>query len=97
MLGPVRNIDSALLDNCSTITISWDRPICNYNIHNYTIKIYNDINNTLICTASVNGSATSYQFEDQDLFRHRYTYVIFGNNELGEGEYSNKTFSYQRG
>ena len=35
--------------------------------------------------------------EDQDLFHHRYTYVIFGNNELGEGGYSNKTFSYQRG
>ena len=40
---------------------------------------------------------TSYQFEDTHLFRHRYTYVITGVNELGEGISNNKTFSYQRG
>ena len=39
---------------------------------------------------------TSYQFEDRDLFIHRYTYVITGVNELGEGISNNKTFSYQR-
>ena len=40
---------------------------------------------------------TSYQFEDEDLFIHRYTYVITAVNELGEGKSNNKTFSYQRG
>ena len=39
----------------------------------------------------------SYQFEDEDLFNHRYMYVITGVNELGEGISNNKTFSYQRG
>ena len=46
-------------------------------------------------TVIVNG--TSYQFEDTNLFRHRYTYVITGVNELGEGISNNETFSYQRG
>ena len=40
---------------------------------------------------------TSYEFEDTDLFRHRYTYVITGVNELGEGISNSETFSYQRG
>ena len=40
---------------------------------------------------------TSYQFEDKDLFRHRYTYIIAGVNELGEGISNINTFSYQRG
>ena len=39
----------------------------------------------------------SYQFGDEDLFIHRYTYVITGVNELGEGISNSKTFSYQRG
>ena len=43
----------------------------------------------------VNG--TSYQYEDKDLFRHRYTYVITAVNELGEGISNDNTFSYQRG
>ena len=43
----------------------------------------------------VNG--TSYQYEDQELFRHRYTYDITVVNKLGEGISNNKTFSYQRG
>ena len=45
----------------------------------------------------VSVSGTIYQFEDEDLFRHRYTYVITGVNELGEGTSNNNTFSYQRG
>ena len=49
----------------------------------------------LVDTVIVNG--TSYWFEDTHLFRHRYTYVITGVNELGEGISNNKTFSYQRG
>ena len=40
---------------------------------------------------------TNYQFEDQDLFIHCYTYVITGVNELGKGISNNDTFSYQRG
>ena len=40
---------------------------------------------------------TSYQFEDRDLFIHRYTYIIVGVNELGEGISNINTFSYQRG
>ena len=40
---------------------------------------------------------TSYQFVDNNLFIHRYTYVITGVNELGEGISNNDTFSYQRG
>ena len=40
---------------------------------------------------------TSYQFEDRDLFRHRYTYVITGVNKLGDRISNNNTFSYQRG
>ena len=45
----------------------------------------------------VSVSGTIHQFEDEDLFRHRYTYVITGVNELGEGISNNNTFSYQRG
>ena len=40
---------------------------------------------------------TSYQFEDNDIFIHRYIYIITGVNELGEGIPNNNTFSYQRG
>ena len=40
---------------------------------------------------------TSYQFEDQDLFIHCYTYIITGVNELGEGISNDKTESYQKG
>ena len=40
---------------------------------------------------------TSYQYEDTDLFRHRYTYIITAVNELGEGISNIDTFSYQRG
>ena len=40
---------------------------------------------------------TNYQFEDRDLFIHRYTYIIAGVNELGKGISNNKTESYQRG
>ena len=40
---------------------------------------------------------TNYQFEDKDLFIHRYTYIITGVNELGEGIPNSNTFSYQRG
>ena len=40
---------------------------------------------------------TIYQFVDNNLFIHHYTYVITGVNELGEGISNNDTFSYQRG
>ena len=95
ILGPVTNIIS--VDNCSNISIYWDSPTV-YNgvsILYYNLSIYDDINNQLIKSVMV--YATNYQFEDQDLFHHRYTYVITGVNELGEGISNNKTFSYQRG
>ena len=44
---------------------------------------------------TVNG--TNYEFKDKDLFRHRYTYIITGVNELGRGVSSSEPFSYQRG
>ena len=59
------------------------------------MSIIDDIDGTLLDTITVYD--TSYQFEDEDLFIHRYTYVITGVNELGEGISNNKTFSYQKG
>lgn len=79
------------MKNCSTVSITWDKPI-----HDSTLVIYDDVNDTLINNVSVKDT-TSYQFVEKDLFRHRYKYLIFGSNELGEGDYSAKTFSYQRG
>ena len=96
-LRPVTNIRS-VIDNCTNISIYWDSPTLDddrVSILYYNLSIYDDINHQLIKSASVYD--TSYQFEDQDLFIHRYTYVITGVNELGEGISNNKTFSYQRG
>ena len=95
-LGPVTNIDSSI-DNCSTIDITWTAPTVDdrVSILFYILRIYDDINGCLVNTVAVYG--TSYQFVDGDLFRHRYTYVITGVNELGEGISNNDTFSYQRG
>ena len=59
----------------------------------FILKVLNDTG-YILDNVTVNG--TSYQFEDTDLFRHRYTYVITGVNELGEGISNNKTFSYQQ-
>ena len=96
-LGLVTNIRS-VIDNCTTISIYWDNPTLDddrVSILYYNLSIYDDVNSQLIKTISVYD--TSYQFEDKDLFIHRYTYVIVGVNELGEGISNNKTFSYQRG
>ena len=97
-LGPVTNIRSAI-DNCTNISIYWDSPTLDddrVSILYYNLSIYDDITGSLVDTVIVvNG--TSYEFEDTDLFHHRYTYVITGVNELGEGISNNKTFSYQRG
>jgi hypothetical protein len=93
-LGPVNNITSSST-NCSIINVSWSRPPSVHdrvNIHNYTLLVYRDAE--LIHTHTVNGGTTSYQFVDDELFNHEYTYVIYGSNELGEGDYSNGTFSY---
>ena len=95
-LGPVTNIRS-VIDNCTNISIYWDSPTLDddrVSILYYNLSIY-DITGSLVDTVIVNG--TSYQFEDKDLFCHRYTYVITGVNELGEGISNNKTFSYQGG
>ena len=96
-LKPVTNIRSTI-DNCTNISIYWDSPTLDddsVSILYYNLSIYDDITGGLINTVIVNG--TSYQSEDEDLFRHRYTYAITGVNELGEGISNNKTFSYQRG
>ena len=95
-LGPVTNIDSSI-DNCSTIDITWTAPTVNDRVPIlfYILRIYDDITGSLVNTASLDG--TSYQFVDNNLFIHRYTYVITGVNESGEGISNNDTFSYQRG
>ena len=95
-LGPVTNIDFSIV-NCSTIDISWTAPTVDdrVSIQYYILRIYDAITGSLVNTVSVYD--TSYQFEDNNLFIHRYTYVITGVNELGEGMPHNNTFSYQRG
>ena len=95
-LGPVTNIDSSI-DNCSIIDITWTAPTVDDRVHiqYYILRIYDAITGSLVDTVSVYD--TSYQFVDNNLFIHRYTYVITGVNELGEGISNNDTFSYQRG
>ena len=94
-LRPVTNIDSSI-DNCSTIDITWTAPTVDdrVSIQYYILRIYDAITGSLVDTVSVYD--TSYQFVDNDLFIHRYTYVITGVNELGKGISNNDTFSYQR-
>ena len=97
-LGPVTNIISSV-DNCSNISITWDSPKVDDNrvsILYYLLTIYDNITGIIIVDKYTVYN-TSYQFEDEDLFIHRYTYVITAVNELGEGISNNKTFSYQRG
>ena len=96
IIGPVTNIRS-VIDNCTNISIYWDSPTLDddrVSILYYNLSIIYDDNSQLVKSVSVYD--TSYQFEDEDLFVHRYTYVITGVNELGEGISNNKTFSYQR-
>ena len=96
VLGPVTNITSSI-DNCTNISIYWDSPTLDddrISILYYNLSIYDNITGSLVNTVIVNG--TSYQFEDKDLFRHRYTYVITGVSELGKGISNSETFSYQR-
>ena len=60
------------------------------------LTIYDNITgNITVNNYTVNGN--SYQYQDKELFRHRYTYVITAVNELGEGISNDNTFSYQRG
>ena len=59
----------------------------------FILKVLNDTG-YILDNVTVNGA--SYEFEDTDLFRHRYTYVITGVNELGEGISNRDTFSYQK-
>ena len=96
IMGPVTNIRS-LIDNCTNISIYWDSPTLHDNrvsVLYYNLSIYDSISSQLIKSVAVYD--TNYQFEDQDLFIHRYTYVLTGVNEQGEGISNNKTFSYQR-
>uniref|UniRef100_A0A1X7SUA0 Fibronectin type-III domain-containing protein n=1 Tax=Amphimedon queenslandica TaxID=400682 RepID=A0A1X7SUA0_AMPQE len=94
-LGPVTNIDSSI-DNCSTIDITWTAPTVDDRVPilYYILRIYDAITGSLVDTVSVYD--TSYQFVDNNLFIHRYTYVITGVNELGEGISNNVMFSYQK-
>ena len=57
--------------------------------------MYDNITGSIVNIVPVYG--TNYQFGDQEIFIHRYTYVITGVNELGEGISNINTFSYQRG
>ena len=95
-LGPVINIDSSI-DNCSTIDVIWTAPTVDdrVSIQYYILRIYDAITGSLVDTVSIYD--TSYQFVDNNLFIHRYTYVITGVNELGEGKFNGATFSYLRG
>ena len=96
IMGPVTNIRS-LIDNCTNISVYWDSPTLHDNrvsVLYYNLSIYDSISSQLIKSVAVYD--TNYQFEDQDLFIHRYTYVLTGVNEQGEGISNNKTFSYQR-
>ena len=95
-VGPVNNIDSSI-DNCSTIDITWTAPTVDdrVSILYYILRIYDAITGSLVDTVSVYD--TSYQFVDNNLFIHLYTYAITGVNELGEAISNNNTFSYQRG
>uniref|UniRef100_A0A1X7USH3 Fibronectin type-III domain-containing protein n=1 Tax=Amphimedon queenslandica TaxID=400682 RepID=A0A1X7USH3_AMPQE len=95
-LGPVTNINSSI-DDCSTIDITWIAPTVDdrVSILYYILRIYDAVTGSLVDTVSVYD--TSYQLVDNNLFIHRYTYVITGVNELGEGISNYNTFSYQRG
>ena len=95
-LGPVTNIDSSI-DECFNISVSWTAPTVDdrVSIQYYILRIYDAITGSLVDTVSVYD--TSYQFVNNNLFIHRFTYVITGVNELGEGISGNNTFSYQRG
>ena len=95
-LGAVANIESSI-NNCSNISIYWDSPTVHdrVSILYYNLSIFDNVTGNLVDNVNVYG--TSYQFEDEDIFIHRYTYVITGVNELGKGISKNKTFSYARG
>uniref|UniRef100_A0A1X7T973 Fibronectin type-III domain-containing protein n=1 Tax=Amphimedon queenslandica TaxID=400682 RepID=A0A1X7T973_AMPQE len=94
-LGPVTNIDSSI-DNCSIIDITWTAPTVDDRvpIKYYILRIYDAITSGLVKNVSVYD--TRYQFVADNLLIHRYTYVITGVNDLGEGISNIATFSYQR-
>ena len=62
----------------------------------YNLSIYDNVTGNLVDNVRVY-DGTSYQFEDEDIFIHHYTYVITGVNELGEGVSNKKTFIYAKG
>uniref|UniRef100_A0A1X7T8J0 Fibronectin type-III domain-containing protein n=1 Tax=Amphimedon queenslandica TaxID=400682 RepID=A0A1X7T8J0_AMPQE len=95
IIAPVTEIVS-MIENCSTINITWNAPKVDDSISilYYNLSIYDDINDQLLKSITVND--TSYQFVDNNLFINRYTYVITGVNELGEGVSNKATISYQR-
>ena len=97
ILGPVTNITSSI-NGCSSISVTWDDPVVvddRLRPAYYNLTVYDNVTGSLMNIFKANNN--SYQFEDEDLFIHRYLYVITGVNELGEGISNSKTFSYQRG
>uniref|UniRef100_A0A1X7T233 Fibronectin type-III domain-containing protein n=1 Tax=Amphimedon queenslandica TaxID=400682 RepID=A0A1X7T233_AMPQE len=94
-LSTLANIDFSIV-NCSTIDITWTAPTVDdrVTIQYYILRVYDSMTSNLVDIVSVYD--TSYQFVDNNLFDHHYTYVITGVSKLGEGISNNNTFSYQR-
>ena len=95
-MGPVANIRS-VIDTCYSVNVTWDRPtIDDGTFVMYNLSVFDNTSGVLLDTVTVN--ETMYTFTNvTNLFRHHYTYIITGVNELGEGISNSKTFSYQRG
>ena len=95
-VGPVAII-SSVINTCSSVNVTWIRPTIDDGILvMYNLSVFDNTFGVLLDTVIVN--ETMYTFTNvTNLFRHRYTYVITGFNELGEGISDNATFFYQRG
>lgn len=96
VLEPVTNITSSI-NSCSSIHVTWNCSKADDGIRAlyYILNVYDNVTGTLMNTFKANNN--SYQFEDEDLFTHHYTYIVTGVNQLGEGISNSATFSYQRG
>ena len=95
-IGQVTNIRS-VINTCDSVNVTWDGPTIDDRISvMYNLSVFDSTTGVLLDNVTVND--TMYTFTNvEDLFLYRYTYVITGVNELGEGISNNKTFSYQRG
>ena len=95
-IKPVSNIRS-VINTCSSVNVTWNRPTIDDRISvMYNLSVFDNVTGDLLDT--VMAKNTMYTFTNvTNLFRHHYTYVITGVNELGEGISNSETFSYQRG